>query len=216
MTPRPPYSNEHNGLTTLIRLYALAGDLKGADQRLRQNKIYSALKTARWELAKDIGRYLGLFPQLEWYELVGEYIKAVKSLVDAGDNDLRDTYKKGLNTLIANKDKRVQFITERLKAIPDEVETLKKLLMEDIIHTSGYIRCRDKNENDDELWHWEQVRATNSQIGTMIDALIQKRGDENGKSESADGRPCGQFDGNDRRRTKPAVVDNHRGNDLDK
>ena len=215
MTPRPPYSNEHDGLTTLIRLYALAGDLKGDGQHPRQDKIGKALRLARWEVAKDIGQTLGLFPQLEWYELVGEYIKAMKSLIDAGDNDLRDTYKKGLNTLIANKDKRLQFLTERLKPSSDEVDTLKKLMMDDIIHTSGYIRCRDKGQTDDDLWHWEMVRATSSQIGALMDALIQKRGDENGNAHAVDGRQTGLFDGNDRRRPN-AVVDTRGSDDIGK
>ena len=178
-SPKPPYSQEHVGLIKLIRLYALAGDSNGPQKGQRQDKIASAMKKVRWDLSKDISRVLGLFAGLEWFELIGEYLRAMRTLAEAGDSDLPDNYREGLNTLLANRDKRLQFIKERLKPTPEEYEQLSGCLTADIVDTSGYIRCRDTGLGDDELHHWEYVKNANTQIGVTMDALLSRKRDEN-------------------------------------
>jgi hypothetical protein len=199
MQTSPSYSNDHSGLAALIRLYAIAGDKRSDEGKAQLEKVSDALRTAKWLLTKQVGRVVGTFSGLEWYELLGEYVRAMKRLVDAGDKDLTDIYKKNLNTLLANKDKRLQFIRERLKPTPAELEQLDGLLLEDIVNTGAYIRHRDMGLMEEDLWHWEAVRAANSQIGSILETLIGKRRDGH-ESDKSDFRASGHEYGHDGRR----------------
>lgn len=183
--PSTTYAADQAGLANLIRLYAIAGDKRSAEGRAQQEKVSGALKAERWRLTKHVGRGVGFFPSIEWYELVGEYVRAMKRLADAGDKNLPDVYKKNLNTLLANKDKRLQFVRERLRPAPEELERLDTLLSSDIANTGAYIRHRDRGLMEDELWYWENAKSANSQIGSMLESLIKRRrdGDEHNASD---------------------------------
>jgi hypothetical protein len=199
MPSHSSYASDHAGLAALVRLYAIAGDKRNDEGVAQQEKVAGALRDAKWQLTKHIGKRAGTFPGIEWYELLGEYVKAMKRLVEAGDKDFPDIYKKCLNTLLANKDKRLQFVRERLKPTPEELKTLDDLLMSDIVNTGAYIRHRDGGLMDEELWYWENVRAANSQIGSIMETLIKRRRDED-ESDTSDGEPAKDRDGTDRRR----------------
>jgi len=177
MPTSPSYSNDHSGLAALIRLYAIAGDKKSEEGKAQQEKVASAIRSAKRLLMKHMGEAVGTFSSLEWRELLDEYAKAMKGLVKAGDADLPNIYRENLNTLLANKDKRLQFIRERLKPAPEELEQLDGLLMSDIVNTGAYIRHRDMGLMEEDLWHWEAVRAANSQIGSIIETLMGRRRD---------------------------------------
>jgi hypothetical protein len=205
MQTSPSYSNDHSGLAALIRLYAIAGDKKSEEGKAQQEKVASAIRSAKRLLSKHVGKVVGTFSSLEWRELLDEYAKAMKGLVKAGDADLPNIYRENLNTLLANKDKRLQFIRERLKPTPAELEQLDGLLLEDIVNTGAYVRHRDMGLMEEDLWHWEAVRAANSQIGSIIETLIGRRRDghesdnstfgKGGHEYGHDGRQHNQRDG---------------------
>lgn len=169
------YSKEHASLRNLVRLYVLAGDLKGEERKSRQKKIKASMKKVKWHLMKIVGREIGMFASFEWFRQLDDYIRGMKILADAGDRNLPNRYRKGLNILIANKDKCCQFIKERFKPSAEELENVKNLLMADIVSTSGYIRCRDRGLMADELQHWSMVRSVNAQFGEIMDRLIEKQ-----------------------------------------
>jgi CRISPR/Cas system CSM-associated protein Csm2 small subunit len=198
------YSKDHCGLTTLIRLYAIAGDKHSADGKAQQEKIAKAMRTVRWQLTKHIGRGIGIFPSIEWYELVSEYIRAMKGLADAGDQNLPDIYQKNLNTVSANRDKRAQFVREHLKPSSEEQKTLSTAMQEDITGTAAYMSARDNGLMDDEVVQWESVKAANALIGSLVDELIEKRRDGNShdKRNATDVGEAKHRNGHDRRRRR--------------
>ena len=201
MTTASSYIKDHCGLTTLIRLYAIAGDKRSADGKAQQEKISKAMRSVRWQLTKHIGRGIGIFPSIEWYELVSEYIRAMKGLADAGDQNLPDIYEKNINTLLANKDKRLQFVKEHLKPSSEEQKSLNDAMQADIAGTAAYTSARDNGLMDDELVQWESVKAANALIGSLVDELITKRrdGTSHGKRNATDVGDAKNRDGNDRR-----------------
>jgi len=201
VTTASSYTKDHCGLTTLIRLYAIAGDKRSADGKAQQEKVAKAMRSVRWKLTKHIGRGIGIFPSIEWYELVSEYIRAMKGLADAGDRGLPDIREKNINTLLANKDKRLQFVKEHLKPSPEELKALNDAMQEDITGTAAYMSARDNGLMDDELVQWGSVKASNALAGNLVEALMRKRRD--GKQHESDIADYGQAkhrDGHDRRR----------------
>jgi hypothetical protein len=203
LTTASSYTKDHCGLTTLIRLYAIAGDKRSADGKAQQEKIAKAMRSVRWQLTKHIGKGIGIFPSIEWYELVSEYIRAMKGLVDAGDQNLPDIHEKNINTLLANKDKRQQFVTEHLKPSPEEQTALSDAMQEDITGTAAYTSARDNGLMSDELVQWESVKASNALVGSTIEALMRKRRD--GKQHESNGTDLGKSahrHEHDRRRRK--------------
>ena len=178
---RASFVQDYIHLRNLIRMYVIAGDKKS---RKSKENILKELRKTNKDLSRHISKQKGVFAGLEFYRIMREFYTSIVDMSDAGDRNLPGEYRKHLNTLLSNTNKRLSFININLNPTADERDFLNRMMMREISSTNGYIHARDVGAMDDDSRYWNEVRDTSVLIGNLMQKKLD--GDEQDESRSYD------------------------------